>query len=159
MGNRQIVARRSIQKEKEKMKILFLLSFLTLMSNTVSAQYIYYSPVITVPGIHRELINHGGEHTRQDVLIRLSNGKKIVVPIINGWEPRFTLKVYRDGSEHHLFDYRDRKAWDGRTDKIWYTSQELAARRQQSTREPLEVLPFLRRPSDVPTHPESVIDH
>lgn len=117
--------------------------------STAEAQYLYPAPqpvyveqclpvpycppartVVTAPPLYRDLINHGGERTRRDITVRLSTGKTITVPIINGWVPSVTLKNYSNGAERHIFDYKERKRWSGKTNQVWYTEAEIAERKR-----------------------------
>jgi hypothetical protein len=97
------------------MKILFF-SIIFLFPNFVFAQYgNQYQQVVVGPPLYRDLINHGGEKTRQDIKVTY-NGKSIDVPIINGWAPSVRILHYPNGSERHVFDYQAHTKWSGETD-------------------------------------------
>lgn len=97
------------------MKVLFF-SIVFLFPNFVFAQYgNQYQQVVVGPTLYRDLINHGGEKTRQDIKVTY-NGKNIDVPIINGWAPSVRILHYPNGSERHIFDYQSHYKWSGETD-------------------------------------------
>lgn len=96
------------------MRFLFI-CIVFLFPNLVFAQYC--PEIVIAPGLHRDLINHdGNERTRQEVTINYE-GKIMQVPIFNGWAPSIKVLYYADGSERHIFDYKERRNWTGST--VW----------------------------------------
>jgi len=133
--------------------LLFVIAL--LIPTTASAQIcepmpVYCAPATLAPPLYRDIINHGATHTRQDVNVTLSDGRRIVVPIINGWSPSVTITDYENGAERHVFDYSKRRAWSGNTN--WRKVEPHTANTQQTP----AVEPVPRRTNDLQPIPPRV---
>jgi len=94
------------------MRFLFI-CIVFLFPNLVFAQYC--PEIVIAPPLHRDLINHGGQITRQDIIVSYDDNKTLLVPIVNGWAPSVKMFYNEDGSELHVFDYKERRKWSGAT--------------------------------------------
>jgi len=105
----------------------------------------------------------------------LSDGRSIVIPIINGWSPSVFVTYDPDGSERHVFNYGERNVWKGDTHWTENKVKPEANRtnvRESPVLEPIprrtnqnsqlklptrETSPFLRRPSDVQSFTNPIV--
>lgn len=119
-----------------------------------------YGPVYTQPiyvqscpapsSVIREKVYFSGEiRSRCIAEAVLSNGRKITVPVINGYMPAVKVTIAADGSELREYDYYDRDVYNGGV--ITYGNRSAVARPTAPVRRPTvteERTPVL--PSPVP---------
>lgn len=116
----------------------------------VHTQPIYVQSCPAPSSVIREKICFSGEiRSRCIVEAVLSNGRKISVPVINGYMPDLKLTVYADGSELREYGYGDRDVYTGGV--ITYGNRSAVVRQPAPVRRPTvteERTPVL--PSPVP---------
>lgn len=84
--------------------------------------------------IYINLINHGGEKTKHYVE-GLHRGKKLQIPIVNGYAPLITVQHYPNGVEVRTFDYGKRYVWNPSV--VWKDTKETV----KKSSEPLTSIP------------------
>lgn len=95
------------------------LALLVVASTISQCPPVCYSEPICVqpcpnPSIIREKVYFPGEvRSRCIVEAVLSNGKRITVPVINGYTPAIKVTIMSDGSQLREYDYYDRDVYKG----------------------------------------------
>lgn len=74
-----------------------------------------YAVGVTVPN-ERVIANlDEPTRTRQDIYVTLPRGERILVPIINGYQPQVRVRTLDNGRLVHVMDYHQKQVWNGTT--------------------------------------------